>query len=86
MFAIILLAAAGACARRDAGRIAVAAAVRRVDRVAAITPAGAGVGLVVALGLPCAPVVAQDTVFTAAFLAGFARGAGGCFGAAAVIG
>ena len=86
MFAIILLAAAGACARRDTGRGAVAAAVRRVDRIAAITPAGAGVGLVVALGLPCAPVVAQDTVFIAAFLAGFARGAGGRFGAAGVIG
>ena len=86
MSAIVLPAAAGACAPGDTGRGAVAAAVRRVDRIAAITPAGAGVGLVVALGLPCAPVVAQDTVFIAAFLAGFARGAGGRFGAAGVIG
>ena len=83
---VVLLAAAGAFALCDTGRIAVAAAVRRVDRIAAITLAGAGVGLVVALGLPCAPVVAQDTVFIAAFLAGFARGAGGRFGAASVIG
>ena len=86
MSAVVLLAADGACAHSDTGRGAVAAAVCRVDRITAITPAGAGVGLVVALGLPCAPVVAQDTVFIAAFLAGFARGAGGRFGAAGVIG
>ena len=69
---------------RDAGRGAVAAAARPVNRVAAITLAGTGVGLVVIIGLPRAPVVAQNTVFLAAFIAGFARGAGGRFGAAAV--
>ena len=86
MSAIILPAAIGACAQFDTGRGAVAAAVLRLNRIAAITLAGADVGLVVALGLPRAPVVAQDTVFIAAFLAGFARGAGGRFGAAGVIG
>ena len=33
---------------------------------------------------PLVPDVAQNTVFLAAFIAGFARGAGGRFGAAAV--
>lgn len=83
--AIVSLAAIGACARRDTGRGAVAAAVCRVNRVAAFTLAGTGVGIVVAVGLPRAPVVAELTVFTAAFLAGFACGAGGRFGAANVI-
>lgn len=78
MSAIVLSAAAGACARRDTGRGAVAAAVLRVDRIAAIALAGAGVGLVVALGLPRAPVVAQLPVFIAAFLADFSRGASHC--------
>ena len=85
MSAIVSLAAIGACARRDTGRGAVAAAARRVNRVAAFTLAGTGVGLVVAVGLPIAPDVAELTVFTAAFLAGFACGAGGSFGAASVI-
>lgn len=85
MSAVVRPAAAGACARRDTGRGAVAAAVCRVNRVAAFTLAGTGVGIVVAVGLPRAPVVAQLTVFTAAFLTGFARGAGGRFGAANVI-
>lgn len=85
MSAVVRPAAIGACARRDTGRGAVAAAVCRVNRVAAFTLAGTGVGIVVAVGLPIAPVVAQLTVFTAAFLTGFARGAGGRFGAANVI-
>ena len=84
MSAIVLPAAVGACAQLDTGRVAVAAAVCRVNRSAAIALAGADVGLVVALGLPRAPVVAQDTVLTVAFLAGFACGAGGRFGAAGV--
>ena len=84
MFAIILPAAADACGQFDTGRGAVAAAVCRVNRGAAIALAGTGVGLVVIIGLPRAPVVAQNTVFLAAFIAGFARGAGGRFGAAAV--
>lgn len=85
MSAIVLPVAIGACARRDTGRGAVAAAARRVDRIAAIALAGAAVGLVVALGLSITPDVSQLTVFTAAFLAGFASGAGGRFGAADVI-
>ena len=85
MSAIVSLAAIGACARRDTGRGAVAAAVCRVNRVAAFTLAGTGVGIVVAVGLPIAPVVAELTVFTAAFLAGFACGVGGRFGSANVI-
>ena len=60
-----------------------AVAVYRFNRAAAIAPAGAGVG-VVAVGLPIAPVVAENAVLSAAQLAGFARGAGGRFGAASV--
>ena len=60
-----------------------AAAVSRFSRGAALTLAGAGVG-VVAVGRPIAPDVAENAVFAAAFLAGFARGAGGRFGAAGV--
>ena len=60
-----------------------AVAVSRFNCAAAIAPAGAGVG-VVAVGRPIAPDVAENAVFSAAFLAGFARGAGGRFGAAGV--
>lgn len=73
-------AADRAFGRRLAGGRTVA--VRGLD-VCCVTLAGAAVGAV-AIGLPRAPVVAQNTVFLAAFLAGFARGAGGRFGAAAV--
>ena len=84
MSAIILLAAVGACVQRDTGRSIVAAAARRVNCVAAFTLAGAGVGLVVAVGLPRTPAVTRFPVFSTAFLTGFARGAGGRFGAACV--
>ena len=83
--AVVLLAAVGACAHGDTVCVAVAAAVRRVNRVAALALAVADVRLVVATGLPRAPIVTQFTVCFAAFLAGFARGAGGGFGAAAVL-
>jgi hypothetical protein len=83
--AVVRLAADGACALCDAGRGAVTAAVLRLKRIAALALAGVGVGLAVAAGLPLAPVVTQNAVFTAAFLTGFARGAGGYFGAASVI-
>ena len=82
---IVLLAADGACALCDAGRAAVTAAVLRLKRIAALALAVAGVGLAVAAGLPRAPIVTQNTVCFAAFLAGFARGTGGRFGAAAVL-
>ena len=83
MPAIVLSAASGACAQRNAGRTAIAAAVCRVDRTAAVALAGAGVGAV-AVGRPLAPDVAEYAVLSTAFLAGFARGAGGRFGAARV--
>ena len=83
MPAVVLPAAIGARARRDAGRAA-AAAVCRIDRAAAIALAGALVRLIVAAGRPLAPVVAELAVFSAASLAGFARGAGGRFGAASM--
>ena len=60
-----------------------AIAVSRFSLAAAIALAGAGVG-VVAVGRPIAPDVAENAVFAAAFLTGFARGAGGRFGAAGV--
>ena len=60
-----------------------AVAVSRFNRAAAIALAGAGVG-VVAVGLPIAPDVAENAVFAAAFLAGFACGAGGRFGSASM--
>ena len=75
-------AANGASAVCAAVRSA-AVAVSRFNRAAAIALAGAGVG-VVAVGLPIAPDVAENAVFAAAFLAGFARGAGGRFGAASM--
>ena len=71
-------AANGASAVCAAVRSA-AVAVSRFNRAAAIALAGAGVG-VVAVGLPIAPDVAENAVFAAAFLAGFACGAGGRFG------
>ena len=66
-------AANGASAVCAAVRSA-AVAVSRFNRAAAIALAGAGVG-VVAVGLPIAPDVAENAVFAAAFLAGFACGA-----------
>ena len=57
--------------------------VRGLD-VCCVTLAGAAVGAV-AVVCPLAPVVAQDTVLTVAFLAGFACGAGGRFVSANVI-
>ena len=60
-----------------------AVAVSRFNCAAAIAPAGAGVG-VVAVGRPIAPDVAEYAVLSAAQRAGFARGAGGRFGAAGV--
>ena len=83
MPAIVLPAARGARAQRDAGPIA-SAAVFRFDRAAAIALAGAGMRLIIAVGLPLSPVVAEYAVFTAAFLAGFTSGAGGRFGSANV--
>ena len=76
-------AANGASAVCAAVRSA-AVAVSRFNRAAAIALAGTGVGLVVSAGLPFSPDVAQLTVFTAAFLAGFASGAGGRFGSASM--
>ena len=75
-------AANGASAVCAAVRSA-AVAVSLFSRVAAIAPAGAGVG-VVAVGLPLAPDVAENAVLSAAQRAGFARGAGGLFGAASM--
>lgn len=75
-------AANGASAVCAAVRSA-AVAVSRFNRAAAIALAGAGVG-VVAVGLPIAPDVAENAVFAAAFLAGFACGAGGRFGSASM--
>ena len=60
-----------------------AVAVSRFNCAATIAPAGAGVG-VVAVGRPIAPDVAEYAVLSAAQRAGFARGAGGRFGAAGV--
>lgn len=85
VFIAVLFTAFGACAQSDTGRGATAAAVRRFNRIAALALTGAGVGLAVATGLPITPDVAELAVFTAAFLAGFPRGAGGRFCAARVI-
>ena len=82
MLAVVLSAAGGAGSQGDAGGAAVAAAIGCIDSIAALPQAGTGVGFVVAAGLPLAPVVAQNTVLSAALLAGFARGAGGRFSAA----
>lgn len=61
-----------------------AVAVSRFNCAAAIAPAGALVRLIVVAGLPLAPVVPEYAVLSAAQRAGFARGAGGRFGAAGV--
>ena len=82
---VVLLAAVGACTHSDTGRVAVAAAGRRVHRVTALSQAGAGVRPVVAAGLPLTPDVAKLAVFSSALLAGFARGAGGRFSAAGMV-
>ena len=84
MVAVVLPATGAACSQRNAGRAAVAGAASGVDRIAAFALAVADMLTVVALGLPRAPVVAQDVVFSAALGAGFARGAGRRFGAAGV--
>ena len=82
MISIVFPAAGSAGSQRDAGGGAVAGAVFCLSCVAAIALAGVGVGFVVIVGFPSAPVVAENAVFTAALFAGFARGAGGRFGAA----
>ena len=77
-------AANGASAVCAAVRSA-AVAVSRFNRAAAIALAGVIVGFVVADGASgLAPVVAENAVFAAAFLAGFACGAGGRFGSASM--
>ena len=85
MCAVVLPAAGAACSQRNAGRAAVAGAACGVDRIAAVALAGAEMRTVVAPGLPCAPVVTEFAVLSAALGAGFARGAGRRFGAARVI-
>ena len=85
MCAVVLPAAGSACSQGDAGRTAVAGAACSVHRIAAVTLAGAEMLAVVAPGLPCAPVVTELAVLSAALSAGFARGAGRRFGAARVI-
>ena len=76
-------AANGASAVCAAVHSAVAPAFSRFNLAAARALAGAGVG-VVFVGLPPAPDVAELAVFSAAQRAGFARGAGGRFGAASM--
>ena len=85
MCAVVLPAAGSACSQGDAGRTAVAGAACSVHRIAAVALAGAEMLTVVAPGLPCAPVVTEFAVLSAALGAGFARGAGRRFGAARVI-
>ena len=85
MCAVVPPAAGSACSQRNAGRPAVAGAACGVHRIAAVTLAGAEMRTVVAPGLPCAPVVTEFAVLSAALGAGFARGAGRRFGAARVI-
>ena len=85
MCAVVPPAAGSADSQLNAGRPAVAGAACGVHRIAAVTLAGAEMRTVVALGLPCAPVVTEFAVLSAALGAGFARGAGRRFGAARVI-
>ena len=85
MCAVVLPAAGAACSQRNAGRAAVAGAACGVHRIAAVTLAVADMLTVVTPGLPCAPVVTEFAVLSAALGAGFARGAGRRFGAARVI-
>ena len=82
MLSIALPAAFSAGSQDDAGGGAIAGASCRISCAAAISLAGAGVGFVVVVGYPSAPVVAKHAVLGAALYAGFARGAGGRFVAA----
>ena len=84
MCAVVLPAAGSACSQGDAGCAAVAGAAYGFHRIAAVTLAGAEMLAVVSPGLPCAPVVTEFAVLSAAPGAGFARGAGRRFGAARV--
>ena len=84
MCAVVLPAAGSACSQGDAGCAAVAGAAYGFHRIAAVTLAGAEMLTVVSPGLPCAPVVTEFAVLSAAPGAGFARGAGRRFGAARV--
>ena len=86
MCAVVLPAAGAACSQGDAGRTAVAGAACGLLRIAAVTLAVADMLTVVTPGLPCAPVVTEFAVLSAAPGAGFARGAGRRFGAARVRG
>ena len=79
----VLHAADRTFGRRLAGGRTVAASL--LNSGALLTLADAAVSTLGGIR-PLTPDVAQNTVFTAAFLTGFARGAGGCFGAAGVIG
>ncbi len=83
MAGMVVVSAADVALARLAAVRSAAVAVSRFSLAAAFAPAGAGVG-VVAVGRPLGPVVAEYAVFAAAFLAGFACGAGGRFGAATV--
>ena len=85
MCAVVPPAAGSADSQLNAGRPAVAGAACGFLRIAAVTLAGAEMLTVVAPGLPCAPVVTEFAVLSAALGAGFARGAGRRFGAARVI-
>ena len=82
MPAVVLSAASGARALGDAGRAAVAAAVRRVHRATAVARAGAGVRAVAFRRPGVAPQMFKFAVFSAAQRTGLSRGAGGRFVAA----
>ena len=71
MISIVFPAAGSAGSQRDAGSGAVAGAICRISCVAAIALAGVGVGFVVIVGFPSAPVVAENAVFTAALFTFF---------------
>lgn len=83
MAGMVVVSATDVALARHAAVRGAAVAVSRFNCAAAIAPAGAGVG-VVAVGRPIAPDVAENAVFSAAQRAGFARGAGGRFGAASM--
>ena len=78
--AVVTPSASGALSLRDAGRVAVAAAVFGLTAVAAI--ADFEVHIHVANGLPLAPVVTENAVFRAAFFTDFSCDAGRGLGAA----
>ena len=82
MLSIALPAAFSAGSQDDAGGGAIAGAICRISCAAAIALAGAGVGFVVVVGYPSAPVVAKHAVLGVALYADIARGAGGRFVAA----